>query len=29
MNMLRFQPDFGWLTDGMVFNEGQAVPTTR
>ena len=26
MNMLGvFQPDFGWLTDGMVFNEGQAV----
>ena len=27
MNMLGvFQPDFGWLTDGMVFNEGEAVP---
>ena len=27
MNMLGvFQPDFGWLTDGMVFNEGQAIP---
>lgn len=27
MDMLGvFQPDFGWLTDGMVFNEGQAVP---
>lgn len=26
MDMLGvFQPDFGWLTDGMVFNEGQAV----
>ncbi|MBS0468556.1 MAG: 2-oxopent-4-enoate hydratase [Proteobacteria bacterium] len=26
MNMLGvYQPDFGWLTDGMVFNEGQAV----
>jgi 2-oxopent-4-enoate/cis-2-oxohex-4-enoate hydratase len=25
MDMLGvFQPDFGWLTDGMVFNEGQA-----
>ena len=20
------QPDFGWLTDGMVFNEGEAIP---
>ena len=27
MNMLGvFQPDFGWLTDGMVYNEGQAIP---
>lgn len=27
MDMLGvFQPDFGWLTDGMVFNEGEAVP---
>lgn len=27
MNMLGvFQPDFGWLTDGMVYNEGEAVP---
>lgn len=27
MNMLGvFQPDFGWLTDGMVFNEGESVP---
>ena len=26
MNMLGvFQPDFGWLTDGMVYNEGQAI----
>ncbi|OAD83106.1 2-oxopent-4-enoate hydratase [Comamonas thiooxydans] len=26
MDMLGvFQPDFGWLTDGMVFNEGEAV----
>ena len=29
MNMLGvYQPDFGWLTDGMVFNEGQAVPAS-
>ncbi|MDD2179291.1 2-oxopent-4-enoate hydratase [Acidovorax sp. D2M1] len=21
-----FQPDFGWLTDAMVYNEGQAIP---
>lgn len=20
------QPDFGWLTDGMVFNEGESIP---
>ena len=20
------QPDFGWLTDGMVYNEGEAIP---
>jgi 2-oxopent-4-enoate/cis-2-oxohex-4-enoate hydratase len=27
MNMLGvFQPDFGLLTDGMVYNEGQAIP---
>lgn len=27
MNMLGvFQPDFGWLTDAMVYNEGQAIP---
>lgn len=26
MNMLGvFQPDFGWLTDGMVYNEGEAI----
>ncbi|MDO5624615.1 MAG: 2-oxopent-4-enoate hydratase [Pseudomonadota bacterium] len=26
MNMLGvYQPDFGWLTDGMVYNEGQAI----
>lgn len=26
MDMLGvFQPDFGWLTDGMAFNEGEAV----
>jgi 2-oxopent-4-enoate/cis-2-oxohex-4-enoate hydratase len=22
------QPDFGWLTDGMVYNEGQAIPAS-
>jgi 2-oxopent-4-enoate/cis-2-oxohex-4-enoate hydratase len=27
MDMLGvFQPDFGWLTSGMVFNEGEAIP---
>jgi len=27
MNMLGvYQPDFGWLTDGMVYNEGEAIP---
>lgn len=27
MNMLGvYQPDFGWLTDAMVYNEGQAIP---
>ncbi|HMV64762.1 MAG TPA: 2-oxopent-4-enoate hydratase [Rhodocyclaceae bacterium] len=27
MNMLGVhQPDFGWLLDGMVYNEGQAIP---
>jgi len=26
MNMLGvFQPDFGWLTDGMIYNEGEAI----
>ena len=26
MNMLGvFQPDFGWLTDGMVYNEGEPI----
>lgn len=26
MNMLGvFQPDFGWLTDGMVYNDGEAI----
>ncbi|WP_028603204.1 2-oxopent-4-enoate hydratase [Ottowia thiooxydans] len=26
MNMLGvYQPDFGWLTDGMVYNEGEAI----
>ena len=30
MNMLGvFQPDFGYLTDGMVYNEGQAIPMDR
>ena len=30
MNMLGvYQPDFGYLTDGMVYNEGQAIPMTR
>lgn len=30
MNMLGvYQPDFGYLTDGMVYNEGQAVPMSR
>ncbi|QNN55338.1 2-oxopent-4-enoate hydratase [Diaphorobacter ruginosibacter] len=29
MDMLGvFQPDFGWLTDGMVYNEGEAVPAS-
>jgi len=29
MNMLGvYQPDFGWLTDAMVFNEGQAIPAS-
>ena len=27
MDMLGvYQPDFGWLTDAMVYNEGQAIP---
>ncbi|MBX3680900.1 2-oxopent-4-enoate hydratase [Cognatazoarcus halotolerans] len=27
MNMLGVhQPDFGWLTDGMLYNEGEAIP---
>ena len=26
MNMLGVhQPDFGWLTDGMLYNEGEAI----
>ena len=30
MNMLGvYQPDFGYLTDGMVYNEGQAIPMPR
>ena len=30
MNMLGvYQPDFGYLTDGMVYNEGQAIPVSR
>ncbi len=30
MNMLGvYQPDFGWLTDGMVYNEGEAIPAAR
>ncbi|MDE2095433.1 MAG: 2-oxopent-4-enoate hydratase [Burkholderiales bacterium] len=29
MNMLGvYQPDFGMLTDGMVYNEGQAIPAS-
>lgn len=27
MNLLGvYQPDFGWLTDAMVYNEGEAIP---
>ncbi len=30
MNMLGVhQPDFGMLTDGMVYNEGEAIPASR
>ena len=30
MNLLGvFQPDFGWLTDAMVYNEGEAIPMSR
>ena len=30
MNMLGvYQPDFGYLTDGMVYNEGEAIPMSR
>ena len=29
MNMLGvYQPDFGWLTDAMVYNEGEAIPAS-
>ena len=29
MNMLNVhQPDFGWLLDGMVYNEGEAIPAS-
>jgi hypothetical protein len=29
MDMLGvYQPDFGQLTDGMVYNEGEAIPAT-
>ncbi|MCK9515437.1 MAG: 2-oxopent-4-enoate hydratase [Ottowia sp.] len=30
MDMLGvYQPDFGWLTDAMVYGEGQAIPMNR
>ncbi|WP_103035988.1 2-oxopent-4-enoate hydratase [Castellaniella caeni] len=30
MDMLGvYQPDFGWLTDAMVYNEGEAIPMQR
>jgi 2-oxopent-4-enoate/cis-2-oxohex-4-enoate hydratase len=30
MNMLGVgQPDFGYLLDGMVYNEGESIPMTR
>jgi 2-oxopent-4-enoate/cis-2-oxohex-4-enoate hydratase len=30
MNMLDvYQPDFGYMTDGMIYNEGQTVPMNR
>lgn len=30
MDMLGvFQPDFGWLTDAMVYNEGESIPMQR
>ncbi|QXL83747.1 2-oxopent-4-enoate hydratase [Comamonas sp. NLF-1-9] len=30
MDMLGvFQPDFGWLTDAMVYNEGESIPMNR
>jgi len=30
MDMLGvFQPDFGWLTDAMVYNEGESIPMSR
>ncbi len=30
MNMLGvYQPDFGYLTDGMLYNEGEAIPMSR
>jgi 2-oxopent-4-enoate/cis-2-oxohex-4-enoate hydratase len=30
MNMLDVrQPDFGWLLDGMIYSEGQAIPMDR